>query len=42
MLFLTIASNDFGRLVRALIYYWDREHDSDWTNRVGFLPAPPQ
>lgn len=38
---LTIASNDFGRLVRALIYYWDQEHASDWTNRIGFLPAPP-
>jgi hypothetical protein len=36
----TIASNDFGRLVRALIYYWDQEHTSDWTNRIGFLPAP--
>lgn len=38
---LTIASNDFGRLVRGLIYYWDQEHASDWTNRIGFLPAPP-
>ena len=38
---LTIASNDFGRLVRALIYYWDQENASDWTNRIGFLPAPP-
>jgi hypothetical protein len=37
---LTIASNDFGRLVRGLIYYWDQEHTSDWTNRIGFLPAP--
>jgi hypothetical protein len=36
----TIASNDFGRLVRTLIYYWDQEHENDWTNRVGFLPAP--
>ncbi len=39
---LTIASSDFGRLVRALIYYWDAEHASDWTNRIGFLPAPPR
>ena len=38
---VTIASNDFGRLVRGLIYYWDQEHASDWTNRIGFLPAPP-
>ena len=36
----TIASNDFGRLVRALIYYWDQQRADDWTNRVGFLPAP--
>jgi hypothetical protein len=39
---LTIASNDFGRLVRGLIYYWDQEHESDWANRIGFLPAPPR
>lgn len=38
---LTIASNDFGRLIRALIYYWDQEHVGDWTNRIGFLSAPP-
>jgi hypothetical protein len=37
----TIASNDFGRLVRGLIYYWDQEQASDWTNRIGFLPVPP-
>jgi hypothetical protein len=34
---LTIASNDFGRLVRGLIHYWDQEHVSNWTNRIGFL-----
>lgn len=39
---LTIASNDFGRLIRALIFYWDQEHASDWANRIGFLPAPPR
>ena len=39
---LTIASNVFGRLVRALIYYWDAGHASGWTNRIGFLPAPPR
>ena len=37
----TIATNDFGRLVRALIYYWNQEHTGDWKNRVGFLPSPP-
>ena len=30
---LTIASNDFGRLVRALIYYWDTEHASQLPHR---------
>lgn len=38
----TIASNDFGRLVRGLIYYWEQEHEGDWTNRIGFLLAPPR
>ncbi|MCW3055383.1 MAG: hypothetical protein JWN14_4553 [Chthonomonadales bacterium] len=38
----TIATNDFGRLVRALIYLFDQEQTRDWTNKVGFLPAPPQ
>ena len=38
----TIPSNDFGRLVRALIHYWDQENEGDWTDRIGFLPAPTQ
>lgn len=38
---LTIAPNDFGRLTRSLIHYWSLEEASDWTNRVGFLPAQP-
>ncbi len=38
---LTMRSNDFGRLVRALIHYWDQEHASAWGNRIGFLPVPP-
>jgi len=38
----TIATNNFGRLVRALIYLFDQEQTSDWTNRIGFLPAPPR
>jgi hypothetical protein len=37
----TIAFHDFGRLVRALIYYWDLQSDGDWTDRIGFLPVPP-
>ena len=36
----TIASNDFGIMVRALISFYERECDSDWRNRIGFLPAP--
>ena len=39
---VTIASNEFGRLVRGLIHFWDQEHTKDWTDRIGFLPAPPQ
>ncbi len=35
----TIASSDFGRLVRALTRFWDRERTADWTNRIGYLPA---
>lgn len=35
----TIAGNDFGALVRALIYLWDQEHAANWTNRLLFLPA---
>lgn len=38
----TITTNDFGRLVRALLYFFDKEQTSDWTNRIGFLPAPPR
>jgi predicted nuclease of predicted toxin-antitoxin system len=37
----TIASSDFGALVRALIYLWDTEKDADWANRLVYLsPAP--
>ncbi len=36
----TIASNDFGRLVRSLIAFWDSEGVAEWTDRVGYLPAP--
>jgi len=37
---LTIRSNDYGRLVRALTHYWDDELAGDWTDRIGFLPVP--
>ncbi len=36
---LSIKSNEYGRLIRALIYYWDKEQQNDWTNRIGFLPG---
>ncbi len=38
----TIATNDFGRLIRALIYYWEQEQTGDWANRIGFLPVSPR
>jgi predicted nuclease of predicted toxin-antitoxin system len=36
----SIAAGDFGALVRALIYLWDREHEAEWLSRLVFLPAP--
>jgi hypothetical protein len=36
----TIRSQDFGRLVRAIEWLWDTEHQANWTNRVHFLRAP--
>jgi predicted nuclease of predicted toxin-antitoxin system len=36
----TIPGNDFGALMRALIYLWDRERDAAWDGRLVFLPAP--
>jgi hypothetical protein len=33
----TVASHDFGGLIRALERLWDRERDADWTNRIDFL-----
>lgn len=35
----SIAGNDFGALVRSLIYLWDREQAADWRNRLVFLKA---
>lgn len=34
-----IAGNDFGALVRSLIYLWDRERDASWRDRLLFLRA---
>lgn len=36
----TIQSRDFGRLIRALEQFWDREHQQAWTNRIDFRRAP--
>jgi Domain of unknown function (DUF5615) len=37
----TIASDDFGGLVRALIWFWEEHHEQDWANRLAYLrPAP--
>lgn len=33
----TIAQNDIGGLVRGLTQLWEKECDSDWTNRVVYL-----
>jgi len=38
----TIASNDFGGLVRALIAFWDDKHEFDWENRLDYLRAAPR
>ena len=37
----TVPSNDFGRLVKALIYLWDSQSERDWKDRLIYLPAPP-
>jgi hypothetical protein len=36
----TIRSNDYGRLVRALIQLYDAEKEAEWKDRLFFLPAP--
>lgn len=33
----SIPSNNFGTLVRALIWLWDRNYNLDWQNRLVFL-----
>lgn len=37
----TIANNNFGALVRALLDLWDASSGDDWTNRVEFLRIKP-
>ena len=36
----TIRSSDFGRLARALVLLWEREHARGWQDRIVFLEAP--
>ena len=36
----TIASNNFGMLIRALISLWDQFGAEDWQDRIGFLDKP--
>lgn len=38
----TIPGNDFGRLVRALIYLWDIHASLEWSGRLVYLPAPAE
>lgn len=38
----TIRSNEFGKLVRALIECYDAEKEADWQDRVYFLSAPSE
>jgi len=33
----TVASSDFGGLIRALIDLWEHECDSEWANRIEHL-----
>jgi hypothetical protein len=35
-----IPSHDFGKLVTAILDYWEQEKESDWRDRIVFLPPP--
>jgi hypothetical protein len=37
----TIASSDYGTLIRALIVLYDRSYAWDWEDRVDFLTRTP-
>ena len=37
----TIASSNFGGLVRALIAHWDAYYTDEWTNRIDYLRPFP-
>jgi Domain of unknown function (DUF5615) len=36
-----IPSNDFGGLIRALIWFWEEHHDRDWVDRLAYLRRAP-
>lgn len=38
----TIANNDFGSLVTALIALWERCSEEDWENRLVYLNRAPE
>jgi hypothetical protein len=35
----TIAPSGFGRLMRALVFLWERQRGRDWRNRIVFLES---
>jgi hypothetical protein len=37
----TVAPNDFGSLIRALVSLWETSANDDWTNRVEYLRTAP-
>ena len=36
----TIAGNNFGMLVRALIFFWKQFNSEEWQDRTHFLDKP--
>ena len=34
---LSIATHDFGSIIRSLIALWDASHQEDWTNIITYL-----
>jgi len=37
---LTVATDDFGLLIRSLVYFWKQHRNLDWTNRLAHLHKP--
>jgi hypothetical protein len=33
----SVPPNNFGKLVRAIIWLWDTQHQADWQNRIIYL-----